>query len=132
MKRRQALFIFALAVGPLAALACGVCDEDKVAATYDHAVVARAGAQGRVVVFAEPHASIDAQRVSTALVDAAARTPGIDRASVRTSQSPASFSFALDPRAGTPLKTLETLQRGAKIPGLQLSLLRVVGPQREK
>ena len=124
--RRLHAFAAALMTGPLAAVACGVCDEDKVAATYDHAVIARAGAQGRVVVFAEPHASIDARRVATALVDAASRTPGIDRASVRASQSPASFSFALDPRAGTPLKTLETLQRSAKIPGLQLSLLKVV------
>ena len=124
----RAIVVAALIAIAPAAMACGVCDEDKVAATYDHAVVARAAKQGRVVVFAEPHAAIDAKEVSKALKEIAARTPGIDRASVRASQSPASFSFALDPHAGSPLKTLETLQRGANIPGLQLSLLRVVAP----
>jgi hypothetical protein len=36
----------------LLAMACGVCLEDKVAATYDYALVQRALAQQRVVVFA--------------------------------------------------------------------------------
>ena len=34
-------------------LACGVCAEDKMAATYDHAVVQRAAAQKRLVVYCD-------------------------------------------------------------------------------
>src|SRR4029079_5671161 len=121
------LLLSVVLAAPLAVMACGVCEEDKIAATYDPAVVTRAASQARGAGFDEPRASVDAKQVSKALTDIASRTPGIDRASVRASQSPASFSFALDPHAGSPLKTLEALQRGAKIPGLQLSLLRVVG-----
>jgi hypothetical protein len=31
-------------------MACGACDEDKIAATYDHGVVTRAAAGGEVMV----------------------------------------------------------------------------------
>ena len=49
--------------GARAGHACGVCDEDKVAATYDHAVVRRANLQGRVMVFCEVRGPLDARRL---------------------------------------------------------------------
>jgi hypothetical protein len=100
----------------LLALMCGVCVEDKVAATYDHAVVARALAQQRVVVFAEPRASIDAKTLK-ALAARAARAPGVEAATVKTSESPASVSFVLDPRRADARKT---------VAALQLDLLKVI------
>ena len=112
----------------LLAIACGVCIEDKVAATYDHAVIARAATQGQVVVFAEPRAGIDAARLGKILASRAARTKGIDPASVRTAAAPPSLSFALDPRAGAPAKVLATIRKDARVPGLELALLRVVEP----
>ncbi|MBC8021534.1 MAG: hypothetical protein H7Y14_00325, partial [Burkholderiales bacterium] len=48
----------------LLALACGICLEDKVAATYDHGMVMRATSRGQVVVFAEPRAPIDGARLA--------------------------------------------------------------------
>ena len=93
----------------LLAIACGVCLEDKVAATYDHALVSRALAQHRVVVFAEPRASID-DRALKAVAAKAARAPGVDASTVKTSASPASVSFVLDPRRADPRKTVATLQ----------------------
>ena len=40
MKRLAIALLLALPLSP--ALACGACDEDKIAATYDHAAVQRA------------------------------------------------------------------------------------------
>lgn len=93
----------------LLAIACGVCLEDKVAATYDHALVERALAQHRVVVFAEPRRSLDAARLK-AIAAAASRAPGVDGATVKTSASPASVSFVLDPRRASATKTAAALQ----------------------
>jgi hypothetical protein len=86
----------ALAVASLLAFspvqACGVCNEDKVAATYDHAVVRRATLQGRVVVFCEVRGTFDSRQLKAA----ASRITGIDAVSLRTSTNPATVSFALD------------------------------------
>ena len=105
----QAAFTVALAATPLAAIACGVCLEDKVAATYDHALVQRAIVQHRVVVFAEPRTPVDGARLK-AFAAAAARAPGVDAATVRTSAAPPSVSFVLDPKRASPLGTLASLQ----------------------
>jgi hypothetical protein len=98
------------------ALACGVCLEDKVAATYDHALVERALRNGRVVVFAEPRAPVDERRLKS-FAAAAARAPGVDAATVKTSAAPATVSFVLDPRRADAKRTLA---------GLDLDLLKVL------
>ena len=101
----------------LLALACGVCLEDKVAATYDHALVQRALARGRVVVFAEPRSPIDAAHLRM-LAAAAARAPGVEAGTVKTSEAPASVSFVLDERRATARHT---------VAALKLDLLKVLG-----
>ena len=100
----------------LLAIACGVCIEDKVAATYDHALVERALAQHRVVVFAEPRASVDEHGLK-AFAALARRAPGVDAATVKTSAAPASVSFVLDPKRADAKKT---------VAALQLDLLKVI------
>ena len=115
-----------LAGGVGGAMACGVCIEDKVAATYDHAVVTRAVAGGRVVVFAEPRANVEAATLARKLSAAAARTRGVDPASVRTSQAPASLAFALDPKAATPSAALAAISKSAGVARLELVELRVI------
>jgi len=112
----QALFTTLHAATTLAAKACGVCLEDKVAATYDHALVQRAVGQHRVVVFAEPRTSIDAAGLK-AYAAAAARAPGVEAATVRTSAAPQSVSFVLDPKRASP---------GATLALLHLDLLKVI------
>ena len=111
-----ARFTTLLAATPVAAMACGVCVEDKVAATYDHALVQRALEKHRVVVFAEPHTAVDAVRLQ-AIAKAAARTPGVERATVRTSAAPQSVSFVLDPKRADAGKT---------VAALRLDLLKVI------
>ncbi|HJV59335.1 MAG TPA: hypothetical protein VJ743_00255 [Albitalea sp.] len=110
-----ALFVHA------AAWACGACVEDKVAATYDHAVVQHAAALGQVVVFCDVQGRFDAQRLHRA----ATRVRGIDAASVRTSSEPSALSFALD--AGqTPHAAIAALQRAVPA-GTRLVVVREIG-----
>jgi len=94
MRSSVAGIIGSLALGAAtSALACGACIEDKIAATYDHAVVANAAARHRVVVFAAVDGPGDAGAGAQALATAAARVPGVDRASIRTAASPRALSF---------------------------------------
>jgi hypothetical protein len=79
---------------PGGSLACGVCVEDKVAVTYDHAVVQAAIHAHRQVVFVALDGG-DATRAGQRIASAAATVKGVDRASVRYAASPPAFSFAL-------------------------------------
>lgn len=108
-----------LALAPAVALACGVCVEDKVAATYDYAVLQRALAHGQVVVYCEVAGGPDAAR----LRQAAAKVASIDRDSVRVSTEPAAVSFALDARQ-SPQAATTALQR-ALPSGTHLRVLRI-------
>lgn len=107
-------------------LACGVCVEDKVAATYDHAVVTRAGTQHHLVVFGEMKGAVDMKALAGKIAPAAARVRGIDPGTVRTSASPPAFSFALDPRARSPESAVADLQKRMRTQGATLSILRVM------
>ena len=116
--------IAALLVLPLStALACGACDEDKIAATYDHAAVQKAAAQKQVVVFCDVQGpALDAARMRRI----AATTSGVDAASVRTSAAPATISFTVDPRKRSPQSAATALQRGAPA-GTRIAIVRVLG-----
>lgn len=112
-------FAIALALAPRA-WACGACVEDKIAATYDHAVVQGAAARGRVIVFCELSGSIDPSRVRKA----AAGIRGLDRASVRISANPGALSFALDPARQSPRAAVAGLQR--QMPATRVAILRLM------
>jgi hypothetical protein len=112
-----------------ASLACGVCVEDKVAATYDHAVVMRAGALRHLVVFGEIDGAVDVKTVIAGIPAAAKRVQGIDRGTVRTSASPSAFSFALDPAAQSPESAVAELQKRLRTHGVRLSVLRVMSSE---
>lgn len=112
-----------LAIAASRAEACGACDEDKIAATYDHATVQRAAARHQQVVFCEVQgATYDAGRLRRA----AARTSAVDPASVRTSADAAAFSFVVDPRKRSAQSAAAALQRDAP-PGTRIAIVRVVG-----
>ncbi len=108
------------------ALACGACIEDKIAATYDPAVVAQAAVRHRVVVFAAVEGPGDPDADAKALAAAAARVPGVDRTTIRTAASPRALSFALDPRAASPEKALAAIEAKSGARGLKLALIRVM------
>jgi hypothetical protein len=120
--RRLALLLLALAAP--AAWGCGVCAEDKMAATYDHAVVQRASANGRVVVFCELAGAVDVERVRKA----AKSVRGLDASSVRISANPAALSFALDSTRQSPDAAAAAVQR-ALDSRTRVKVLRVLGPK---
>jgi len=110
-----------------AAQACGVCIDDKVASTYDHAIVTRAVAKHELMVFGEITGPVDMKVATSRIARAAPQVFGIDRRSVRTSLAPAAFSFALDPAARTPDAAVAELQKRLRVPGATLVVLRVMG-----
>jgi hypothetical protein len=109
---------------PSASHACGVCVEDKVAATYDHGVVVRAAASGDVMVFCEVTGPLDTPR----LKEAVRRVRGVKPQSVRVSAQPAALSFAVDPKLQSPQTAVLAAQRGIS-PGTRLTIVRVGGAE---
>ena len=83
---------------------CGLCVEDKVAATFDAGVLAHAARVRHVVVYAELRGP--AAGAPPALHDlvtrALAHTPGVDQGTVRVSLDPPAAAFACDPRTHPP------------------------------
>jgi hypothetical protein len=121
---RSACAAAAFAAICLPAQACGVCIDDKVAATYDHAIVMRAMERRHVVVFAEAAGNATGADLARAMKAAAARVRGIDRESVRSAPAPLTLSFALDAKVRTPEDALAAVERG--MPGVKLAMLRVM------
>lgn len=95
MKRMAMLLVLGAAFAlPREAVSCGVCVEDRVAATYDHSLVRDAIARHRLIVFVALDGP-DAARVGKRLVAAGAAQKPVQRGSVRYAASPAAFSFVL-------------------------------------
>ncbi len=88
-------------------LACGTCVEDKIAATYDYAVVQSAARAGNVVVYCEVQGAFEPARLAAA----ARRVRGVDPASVRVSREPAALSFALDTRKQQVEQAMQSLRK---------------------
>ena len=100
------------------AIACGVCVEDRVAATYDHRLVRRAAAEHRLMVFVALDGP-DASRVGDRIVSTAAGLETIQRGSVRYAGSPAAFSFVLA-RNATPEGAVAAFRKATA--GMQVSM----------
>lgn len=126
MKARLGLLVATLAAGT-AAFACGVCNEDKIAATYDHAVVTKAAAKHQVMVFAAVEGKGPAKALAASAQYAAGQVVGVDRASVRSAAEPAAVvSFVLDPRVQTPEAAIGAIAQRSTQKGMKLTLLKVV------
>ncbi|MEJ8837315.1 hypothetical protein [Ramlibacter sp. AN1133] len=119
---KPALAAALLLVAAAQAQACGICAEDKVAATYDYRSVQDALARGRVVVYCELAGLPDVQRAR----QAAARLRGVEPKSVRVSAAPSAVSFVLDPKQQSAQAAVLALQ-AALPPGAKLAILKVEG-----
>ena len=119
---RAGLFVAALALAAPAAWSCGTCAEDKVAATYDHALLQRAARQGRVMVFCEVAGAWD----MAALQSAARKTRGVDPESLRFSREQSAMSFALDTRRQSAQGAALAIQQAAA-PGTRVKIVQVMG-----
>lgn len=96
--------------------ACGVCDEDRIAATYDHANVQRAARAGRQMVVVAVDGPFDVARAA----QAARRLRGVDPLSVRVAATPGALSFALE-RGRAPASAVTGLRQA--LPGTRLALI---------
>jgi len=116
----------AIAAAPWAVIwACGACDEDKIAATYDHAVIDRAAARHHQVVFVAIDGPVSAAEISRRVGAAASRVRGVVIGTLRTSLSPPAFSFALD---GTkrPEVAVSDFRKAVGDRDTRLTLLRIM------
>ena len=122
---------FALAavfVMPVSGFACETCIEDQIAATYDHAVVAKAEVSKQLILYA----AVRGKNAGTASSDAKVRraiasVAGVDRSSIRVSAAPPAASFAWDAkrlRSGTVLRAINSRLAGS---GLALVALQTFG-----
>ena len=105
------LFAAFICMWPLLAWSCGVCDEDKVAATYDHGVILRAAAARQTVVFVAVDSPVEPQAFAQRVASVAPRVRGVLQGSVRTAIAPVAFSFVLDPAVQTPASAVAELRR---------------------
>lgn len=112
--------------GP-AAIACGHCVEDKVAAVYDHAVVTQARAQRHgVAYFAIEGDGLAGEPMRRALEQAAQRSDGAIPGSVRVSLELAALSLAFDPRRTSYPALRQAIQRKLASRHLRLQELKLV------
>jgi len=83
---------------PMLAMACGHCEEDLVAAVYDHDLVLRSQSLKQRIMYMAwdgPVARDDA--TARRLLQEAARATGVTHGSVRASVQPAALSVAFNP-----------------------------------
>lgn len=130
MKRALILAITASIFGPLVALACNICLEDKIAATYDAQVVSAARQNGHQVVFTAVQGKVGPQDSGLArfVRSKIATVPGVDAQTVRVSLAPPAASFALDVKHHSSSEVIAAANRILKPKGLSLQVVRIGAP----
>lgn len=128
--RRLAVAFAALALlagASALARACGQCAEDKIAATFDAAVRARAARLGHVVVYTEVRGPAVGAPPSLRefIRRAVAATPGVDPGSVRVSLEPPAAAFACDPRTHAPARVIAAANPRLAARRLSLAVIKV-------
>jgi hypothetical protein len=120
------LLVLWLASFQAAALACGICIDDKVASCYDHGVVEAAKKRGHAVAFFAIEGDVVRSEALRGKVRRAIESArGVRKGSARVSLENAALSFAYDPARGS------AEEAGRAIGGeleLRLKLLRILGP----
>ena len=113
----------------LYAKACEICREDKIAATYDYAVVSAARKHGHTVVFTAINGRLTPGDTAPARTVARRLTavPGVDAGTVRTSLKPPAASFACDPARGAA-SMIAAANRALAGSGLSLTIVQIGAP----
>ena len=118
----------ALALSVRPALACGICVEDQVSATYDHEVLMQAEANGRDVLYTAIRGrNAGSPRSHAVIRQALAVVPGVDTDSIRLSGLPPAASFAWDSKHHASGATLRAVNDRLAKSGLTLVALRTLG-----
>ena len=124
---RAALAGLLLLAPAAAAVACGYCVEDKVAAAYDHSVIVRAlDRKHEVAFFAIEGALATDSQLPREIQNALESTRGLDRGTARVSLPAGSLSCAYDPARHRLGAIVRGLEKTLAPKGLSASLLRVI------
>ena len=124
---RAALAALLLFVPAAAAIACGYCVEDRIAAAYDHSVIVRSLERKHEVAFFAIEGPIAASPAFRREIrDALESIGGIDRGTARVSPDAASLSFAYDPARRKLGPIMGALEKKLAPRGLRISLLRAI------
>ena len=116
-----------LALQAPATLACDYCVEDKIAAAYDHAAVARAlGRKHHVSFFHIDGTLAPNESTRRALEAIAESSEGVDKGSARVSVESASLAVAFDPRWTSFVAVQKALERKLAAKKVTLLPLRVM------
>ena len=107
--------------------ACGYCVEDKIASTYDHALVARAVGMGHHVAFYHLDGALtQSDATKRALLSAAESISGVDKGSARVSLESLTMSLAFDPKRTSLVTVQGTLDKKLAARKLALFPMRVI------
>jgi len=116
----------ALSVRP--ALACGICVEDQVSATYDHEVLIQAEGNGHDVLYTAVRGrSAGSPRSHAVIRRVLADVAGVDKDSIRLSGLPPAASFAWDSKHHASGAILRAVNGKLAKSGLTLVALRTLG-----
>ena len=108
---------------------CGVCVEDKMAATYDHEVFTRAMNRGHQVVFADLSSRQLTRTEWHLFAWTVQSVRGVMKGSVRTSNSPMALSFEIDPKATAAADAIREINRRMGKRPIRVSLIRTLSQQ---
>jgi hypothetical protein len=123
---RSALFVLLLGFFGGAA-ACGYCVEDKIASTYDHAMVTQALAAKHQVVFFHIDGPLAGDAATKRWLEAAAGSAaGVDRGSVRVALDTLTLAVAYDPKKVSLAALQSALDRKLAARKLSLMPLRII------
>ena len=127
MSMRAAIAGLLLAFGAPGAFACGYCVEDKIASTYDHAVVTQALARKHQIAFFHIDGTVVPGDATKHSIEAIVQsTAGVDKGSVRVAVDTFTLSFAFDPQRASLAAVQATLDRKLRAKNLALMPLRII------
>jgi hypothetical protein len=103
--------------------ACGHCKEDKIAATYDHAVVTTARRNGHAIVYTELRGPVADLQLASWIRRQVETCPGVIRGTARVSSEPAALSFVYDPRKTDTARSLRAIEARLARRGLEVIVI---------
>lgn len=110
-----------------AALACGHCVEDKIAAVYDHALIMQALAQKQQIAFFAFDGNFPADEMTRKSIEALAKSvQGIEKNSVRVSVELGALCLVFDPRRQSFAAIQSSLEKKLMEKKLTLLLIKIV------
>ena len=129
MTKRWHLLLTAGLLAASPAWGCGVCVEDRMAATYDHDRVVGAMDRGHQIVFTDVTSRPMTRTEWHLLSWTVQSVRGVMKGSVRISKSPMALSFEIDPKATAAATAIREINRRMGKQPIRISLIRTMSPR---